>query len=105
MNKEIESVIFSNVGNRLTQELAMGMVMTLAQVLNQAVQAERESAAAVPSGVQGISGASAAGVGQGEPAAIIDPAYQRKPTSPRRSRKAPIAPKAATGRKPQKARQ
>ncbi|WP_338619040.1 hypothetical protein [Achromobacter sp. E1] len=107
MNKEIESVIFSNVGNRLTQELAMGLVMSLAQILHQAVQAERHAAAdaadAAPLDAQ-------AGAGQGQPvdgggSAIIDPAYQRAPAPARPRRTTAAGLKAAASTKTKKARQ
>lgn len=110
MNKEIESVIFSNVGNRLTQELAMGLVMNLAQILHQAVQAERQAAAsaaaadAVDAGAGEQAGETVRSADQAAPAAIIDPAYQRKPSPTRRPRKSPAVPRAATP-KPKKARQ
>ena len=112
MNKEIESVIFSNVGNRLTQELAMGLVMSLAQILHQAVQAERQAAAAsaadagaVDADAGQVAGAPAPGVGQIAPAAIIDPAYQRNPVPARPVRKTAARPKVAASTKTKKARQ
>ncbi|MEN4919448.1 hypothetical protein ABE485_12300 [Achromobacter spanius] len=110
MNKEIESVIFSNVGNRLTQELAMGLVMNLAQILHQTVQAERQAAAsaaaadAVDAGAE-VAGETVPSANHAAPAAIIDPAYQRKPSPKRRPRKSPAVPKAAASTKPKKARQ
>lgn len=112
MNKEIESVIFSNVGNRLTQELGMGMVMSLAQILHQAVQAERQAAAASAAEAGAVDAdasqgaeAPAPGVGQITPAAIIDPAYQRKPAPARPARKTAARPKPAASTKTKKARQ
>lgn len=44
MQQKIESVILSNVGNRLTQELAYGLIMTVMQVAQQAVDAARAEA-------------------------------------------------------------
>lgn len=107
MNKEIESVIFSNVGNRLTQELAMGLVMSLAQILHQAVQAERQAAADAAT-ADAASSDAGAGTDQSQPvdgggSAIIDPAYQRKPARP--ARKTAARPKAAASTKTKKARQ
>ncbi|MNL05525.1 hypothetical protein D3C87_1261300 [compost metagenome] len=99
MNKEIESVIFSNVGNRLTQELAMGLIMSMAQIVHQAVQAERQAAAEVA-----VASSSAPSAGQDAAAAIIDPAYQLKPSPARRSRKPPSGKKGATKPKTMKAR-
>lgn len=104
MNKEIESVIFSNVGNRLTQELGMGLVMSLAQILHQAVQAERQAAAASVAEAEAAETDASQTALAPAPAAIIDPAYQRKPSPTRRPRKEPAVPKAATP-KPKKARQ
>lgn len=49
MQQQIESAILSNVGNRLTQELAYGLIMTVMQVAQQAVDAARaEVVARVP---------------------------------------------------------
>ncbi|MGZ9893021.1 hypothetical protein ACXXNA_05630 [Bordetella bronchiseptica] len=38
MQPQIESIIFSNVGNRLTQELAMGLVLSIVQAVSQVLQ-------------------------------------------------------------------
>ncbi|MCP2517396.1 hypothetical protein M5J07_20825 [Achromobacter mucicolens] len=112
MNKEIESVIFSNVGNRLTQELGMGMVMSLAQILHQAVQAERQASAAgvaeddpASDDTNQAAAALTPGVGQITPAAIVDLAYQRNPAPGRPARKTAARPKVAAITKTKKARQ
>lgn len=108
MQKEIESVIFSNVGNRLTQELAIGLVMTVMQVAHQAVETARaEAAATLPhSGAEDqndfSSDVSAAPPQNSQDVhALVDPAYARQddqalaaPVRPRRASKPTTAKEA-----------
>lgn len=84
MQKEIENAIFSNVGNRITQELAMGLVMSLLQVAQQAVEAARsEALSAAASMVPPAAAAQGA-----DEAGAIDPAYARKAQVPAPRRRA-----------------
>lgn len=93
MQKEIENAIFSNVGNRITQELAMGLVMSLLQVTQQAVEAARsEALSAAASMVPPAAAAQGA-----DEAGAIDPAYARKtevPVARRRATKSTTTTKA-----------
>lgn len=74
MQKEIENAIFSNVGNRLTAELAMGLVMSLLQVAQQAVEAARNEALSAAASM-----APPAAAAQGDDqAGAIDSAYARR---------------------------
>lgn len=98
MQKEIENAIFSNVGNRLTAELAMGLVMTVLQVAQRSVEEAR---------AEGLSAAAsmippAAAVGP-DSAGDIDPRYARSVETgkPRagRSRRAAAAPRTSKARR------
>lgn len=111
MQKEIESAIFSNVGNRLTQELAIGLVMVVMQVVGQAVEAARAEtseppadpgAGQLPDGNQVAP--AAAPVGSLGETSFVAPGYARQddqapaahaaPARPRRASK-PTTPKKA----------
>lgn len=84
MQKEIENAIFSNVGNRITQELAMGLVMSLLQVAQQAVEAARnEGLSAAASMVPPAAAAQGA-----DQCGAIDPAHARKPEAATTRRRA-----------------
>ncbi|WYX32112.1 hypothetical protein WJ976_12700 [Achromobacter denitrificans] len=91
MQKQIESVILSNVGNRLTQELAYGLIMTISHLAQQAVDAAHAAATTGPAADQ--VGAAPAPVnptaGQsGGFQEFVDPAYARPPVAePKRARK------------------
>lgn len=110
MQKEIESAIFSNVGNRLTQELAIGLVMVVMQVAGQAVEAARAEAlesppdpgaGQLPDGIQVTLAAPPVGalsetsfVAPGyarqddqTPAAPARPPRARRPTTPKKARR------------------
>lgn len=108
MQKEIESAIFSNVGNRLTQELAIGLVMVVMQVAGQAVEAARAETSDPPPapGAGQLPGSipvdpAAAPVGSLGETSFVAPGYARQdeqapavPVRPRRARK-PTTPKKA----------
>ncbi|MGE8688636.1 MAG: hypothetical protein ACN6PJ_15950 [Achromobacter sp.] len=108
MQKQIESAILSNVGNRLTQELAYGLIMTITHLAQQAVDAAQQAALAGPDAGQ---------VGDAQPVPdpptppqgggfqdFVDPAYARagstggpaapKPKPKRPARKAAVSSKA-----------
>lgn len=98
MQQQIESLIFSNVGNRLTQELAIGLVMSLVQVTQKVINDAVVAASPPP-------GEPAPGVGQITPAANVDPAYQRDSAPARPVRKAAARPQGGASTKTKKARQ
>lgn len=99
MQKEIENAIFSNVGNRLTAELAMGLVMAVLQVAQRSVEEAR---------AEGLSAAAAmappaAAAAGPDSAGDIDPRYARsvaagKPPAARSRRAAP-APRTPKARR------
>lgn len=96
MQQQIESAILSNVGNRLTQELAYGLIMTVMQVAQQAVEAAQAEAAARATGASEAldqqtmpaPGGAAQGPTGFDP--CVDPAYARReepaPAPPARRR-------------------
>lgn len=110
MQKEIESAIFSNVGNRLTQELAIGLVMVVMQVAGQAVEAARAEtseppadpgAGQLPDGIQVAPAAAPVGslgetsfvapgyarLDEQTPAALVRSRRASKPTTPKKARR------------------
>ncbi|AUZ19839.1 hypothetical protein AL509_29630 [Achromobacter xylosoxidans] len=95
MQKEIENAIFSNVGNRITQELAMGLVMSLLQVAQQAVEAARSEAL---SAAASMAPPAAAAQGADE-AGAIDPAYARKAEASATRRRATTPTKTTKARR------
>lgn len=108
MQKEIESAIFSNVGNRLTQELAIGLVMVVMQVAGQAVEAARAETPEPPAdpGAGQLPDSNqvtpaAAPVGSLGETSFVAPGYARQddqaPAAPARPRRAskPTTPKKA----------
>ncbi len=99
MQKEIENAIFSNVGNRLTAELAMGLVMTVLQVAQRSVE---EARAAGLSAAAAMVPPAAAAAGP-DSAGNIDPRYARDaaPAMPpaARPRRAAAAPRTSKARR------
>lgn len=108
MQQQIESVILSNVGNRLTQELAYGLIMSVTHLAQQAV----ESAVRTASGGVGDDAGAVAEAQQpavvaqppmpGQATAYVDPAYVRTDAdggAPRSAERPERVGKARTARK------
>lgn len=83
MQQQIESVILSNVGNRLTQELAYGLIMSVTHLAQQAVESAVRTATAGGGDIAGAVGeahqqpTAAQPPVAGQATAYVDPAYVR----------------------------
>lgn len=106
MQQQIESIILSNVGNRLTQELAHGIILGVLQV---AQQATNDATAAVRAALTEMpdeplldfAGSAGAQASAGSsPLDHVDPAYRAPAASaPPPAAKTPRRPKATATKK------